>query len=142
MKTARQVLNDTSHSMVPITPGASVFEALEVMSDRHVGALLVMAEGHLIGVMSERDYARKVALMNRSSRDTRVDEIMTDRVVCIGAERTVDECMALMTQRDIRHLPVLDGDMLLGMLSMRDLVEETISDQRFTIDQLEVYIRS
>jgi CBS domain-containing protein len=141
MKTARQVLNDTSHSMVPITPGASVFEALEVMSDRHVGALLVMKEGHLIGVMSERDYARKVALMNRSSRDTRVDEIMTDRVVCVAAERTVDECMALMTQRDIRHLPVLDGDTLLGMLSMRDLVEETISDQRFTIDQLEVYIR-
>jgi CBS domain-containing protein len=141
MKTARQLINDLSSSMVPITPGASVFEALEVMSDRHVGALLVIDEGHLIGVMSERDYARKVALLNRNSRDTRVEEIMTDHVVCVGAERTVDECMALMTERDIRHLPVLDGDTLLGMVSMRDLVEETISDQRFTIEQLEIYIR-
>jgi CBS domain-containing protein len=141
MKTAREVLSVIPKSTVSITPDASVYEALEVMSDHHVGALLVIRQGELVGVLSERDYARKVALLNRNSRDTRVDEIMTERVVCIDAERTVDECMALMSDRHIRHLPVLDGQKLLGMLSMRDLVEETLSEQRFTIEQLEVYIR-
>jgi CBS domain-containing protein len=135
------VLSVIPKSTVSITPDASVYEALEVMSDHHVGALLVIRQGELVGVLSERDYARKVALLNRNSRDTRVDEIMTERVVCIDAERTVDECMALMSDRHIRHLPVLDGQKLLGMLSMRDLVEETLSEQRFTIEQLEVYIR-
>ncbi len=142
MKTAREVLSVVPKSTISIAPDASVYDALEVMSDHHLGALLVLREGELIGVMSERDYARKVALKNRNSRDTRVEEIMTDRVVCVDAERTVDECMALMSDRHIRHLPVLADGRLLGMLSMRDLVDETLAEQRFTIEQLEGYICS
>ncbi len=142
MKTARELLELKRPGIVSVSPEATVYEALELMAERHIGALLVMEGPQLVGVLSERDYARKVALNNRNSRETKVREIMTERVICIGPERTIDECMALMSERHIRHLPVLDGDTLIGLLSMRDLVQDTISEQRFLIEQLELYIRS
>jgi CBS domain-containing protein len=142
MKTARELLQVKRPGIVSVSPEDTVYEALEVMAERHIGAVLVMEASQMVGVLSERDYARKVALNNRNSRETKVKEIMTAKVICIGPERTVDECMALMSERHIRHLPVLDGDTVIGLLSMRDLVQDTISEQRFLIEQLELYIRS
>jgi CBS domain-containing protein len=142
MKTARELLQVKRPGIVSVSPDATVYEALEVMAERHIGAVLVMDGAQMVGVLSERDYARKVALNNRNSRETKVRDIMTAKVICIGPERTVDECMGLMSERHIRHLPVLDGDTVIGLLSMRDLVQDTISEQRFLIEQLELYIRS
>ena len=110
------------------------------MAEREIGALPVVANGKLAGILSERDYARKVVLQGKSSRDTPVREIMTSRVVCVGPQRTVDECMALMTEKRIRHLPVIEHGELIGLLSIGDLVKETISEQQFVIAQLESYI--
>jgi CBS domain-containing protein len=140
MKTVRQLLDSKGSSVVSVTPDSNVFDALKVMDEREIGAVLVVEGGRLVGVMSERDYARKVILKGRSSHDTRVREIMTERVVCARPEHTVPECMALMTSKRVRHLPVLDADRLVGVLSIGDLVKETISEQEFIIHQLESYI--
>jgi CBS domain-containing protein len=125
---------------VSIAPHESVFTALERMAEHDIGALVVLDGPVLAGVLSERDYARKVILLGKSSRDMRVSEIMTHKVVCVGPDQTVDQCMAVMTEKRCRHLPVLEGKRVIGVLSIGDLVKETISEQQFQIAQLESYI--
>lgn len=141
MKTARQVLaSKPTQAIYSIQPGATVYAALQLMAEKSIGALLVMEHGKIVGILSERDYARKVILMQRTSRETFVRDIMTTAVVYVRADQTTDECMALMTQHRLRHLPVMEGEELIGMLSIGDLVKDIISEQRFIIEQLEQYI--
>lgn len=142
MKTLRQLLQAKPPGILSIAPEACVIDALRVMAEKNVGALLVMAAGRLIGIITERDYARKVILQGKSSLDTPVREIMTDKVLCVHPDQSVEECMGLMTDKRIRHLPVMDGDKVIGVLSIGDLVKDTISEQQFMIKQLESYIHS
>jgi CBS domain-containing protein len=123
-----------------IDPGESVFQAISVMAERSIGALPVVAEGQLVGILSERDYARKVVLHSRSSKDTIVAEIMTTPVLSVGAHHTVEECMRLMTQKRIRHLPVLEHGKLIGIVSIGDLVRTVITAQGEIIQHLQEYI--
>ena len=140
MKTVRQLLDAKGREVISVSPDSNVLDALKVMAQREVGAVLVLDGARLVGVMSERDYARKVILKGKSSQETRVREIMTERVVYARPEQTIAECMALMTDKRVRHLPVLEDDRLIGVLSIGDLVKETISEQAFIIRQLENYI--
>ncbi|KDP84359.1 CBS domain-containing protein [Cupriavidus basilensis] len=143
MKTARQVLESKpTQAIYSIPPGATVYTALQLMAEKGIGALLVIERGEsqIVGILSERDYARKVILMQRTSRETFVRDIMTSAVIYVRGDQSTDECMALMTQHRLRHLPVMDGDKLIGMLSIGDLVKDIISEQRFIIEQLEHYI--
>ena len=142
MKTLKQLLQAKPHGILSIAPEAKVFDALKLMAEKNVGALLVMDAGRLIGIITERDYARKVILQGKSSLDTPVRVIMTDKVLCVQPNQSVEECMGLMTNKRIRHLPVMEGDKLIGVLSIGDLVKETISEQELTIKQLESYIHS
>jgi CBS domain-containing protein len=140
MKTVHQLLETKGRAVVSVSPGAKVIDALRVMAKREIGAVLVVEGDRLVGIMSERDYARKVIQRGKSTQETNVREIMTERVVYVRPQQTVPECMALMTNKRVRHLPVLDGDRLVGVLSLGDLVKETISEQEFIIQQLENYI--
>ena len=123
-----------------IAPAASVFDAVRSMSEKGIGALLVMEGETIVGMITERDYARKIVLLGRSSKETPVREIMTSPVMYVRPDQTSEECMALMTENRLRHLPVLDGGKLLGLISIGDLVKDIISEQRFVIEQLEHYI--
>jgi CBS domain-containing protein len=143
MKSVKQLLGDKQRTPLSVAPDDSVFTALEMMAKYDVGALLVMEGSRLAGIFSERDYARKVILQGKSSRETKVREIMTDKVLCCKPELTVDEAMAIMSQKRIRHLPVMTADnQLLGIVSIGDLVKATIDEQAFVIAQLEQYIAS
>jgi CBS domain-containing protein len=141
MKTVRQLLQVKGQQVHSIGPDAKVIEALRVMAEKQVGALLVSDDaGRILGMISERDYARKVILHGKSSSEIPVRDIMTADVVTVEPRHTVDECMALMTDKRIRHLPVLEGGRLAGILSIGDLVKEVIADQQQTIRELETYI--
>jgi CBS domain-containing protein len=141
MKTVRQVLGAKGYTVHTIDPEAPVFEALQKMADEDVGALVVVEDGELVGLLSERDYARKVILQGKSSKATPVRDIMSRRVLCVGSQQGVDACMALMTENRLRHLPVLENEQLAGIISIGDVVKAIIEDQQFTIEQLEHYIR-
>lgn len=142
MTTVAQVLAAKGDGIVySIGPGDSVYDAIRLMAEKQIGALLVMEGEHIAGIVTERDYARKVMLMDRASKSTLVSEIMTSHVRFVYPHQSTYDCMALMTERRMRHLPVLENGKLLGMVSMGDLVKAIIADQRFTIEQLEQYIK-
>lgn len=140
MITVKQVLSSKPRGLVVTTPHASVFEALALMARHDIGALPVLANGHLVGLLSERDYARGVALRGRSSRDMAVGELMT-RPVVVSLAHTIEECMTLMTRERVRHLPVLECGELIGIVTIGDAVKSVIDAQALTIDELEHYIR-
>jgi len=140
LDTLDSVLRFKGRQVWSIAPTATVYEAIARMSEKSVGALLVLSEGRLAGIISERDYARKVILKDRSSKQTQVWEIMTDRVITASQDNTVEECMRSMTEHHIRHLPVLNGDNVIGIVSIGDLVNWTISAQEATIGHLQGYI--
>lgn len=142
METVAQLLEDKGSEVWTIRPDASVFEAIEMMAEKGIGALVVMEGNTIVGLVSERDYARNVVLKGRASRATPIREIMTRRVICARPAQSVEECMALMTDKRVRHLPVVDGDRLCGLVSIGDLVKAIITEQQFIIEQLEHYISS
>jgi len=141
MKTIKRLLEAKGYNIWSITPDASVYEAIKLMSDKNVGALLVLESGKLIGVISERDCTRRVILKERAPKDTKVREVMTSDVIYILPDQTVEDCMALMTAKRVRHLPVLADDQLIGIVSIGDLVKDIISEQEFMIQHLEHYIK-
>lgn len=141
MMTVRELLERKGGVVWTIAPSASVFEAIRTMAEKSVGALVVMEGASLMGIISERDYARKVILQGRSSKDTSCREVMTGRVFYVTPDRTLDECMALMTEKRIRHLPVLEDGSLTGIVSIGDCIKAIVSKQEFIIAQLENYIR-
>jgi CBS domain-containing protein len=138
--TVALLLKEKGNTVWSISPDRSVYEAIEQMADKHAGALLVIADGALLGIISERDYARKVILLGRSSKNTPVQEIMTSTLVCVTPAHTLDECMALMTTHRIRHLPVMQDQQVIGVVSIGDVVKWIISAQEATIRHLEHYI--
>lgn len=140
MISIRQLLERKGSEVWSTSPDSSVYEALQLLAEKDVGALLVLQDGELVGVVSERDYARKVVLRGITSMKTPVKEIMTEDVITVGPGSTVEEAMALMTDKHIRHLPVLEGESIVGVVSIGDLVKAIIADQEFTIGQLENYI--
>ncbi len=137
----RQLLQGKGTEVWSVAPGESVFHALERMAEKNVGALVVLEGDALVGMFSERDYARKVILHGRASRDTAVRDIMSERVVTVGPERTVADCIASMTEHRIRHLPVVEDGRLIGLVSIGDVVKAIMQDQSFLIDQLQSYIQ-
>jgi len=142
MKNVRDILNSKINaSTYSIAPGAMVIDAIRMMSEHKVGALLVMEDGRPVGILSERDYARKIALFDRSSRTTTVREVMTADLIYASPSDTMEHCMELMTDKRIRHLPILEGERLIGLISIGDLVKNIIEDQKAMIKQLEQYVR-
>ena len=142
MKPVSELLKQHDGTLWHLRPEATVFDALKVLADYEVGALMVMEAGTLVGVFSERDYTRKVALQGRNSKDTLVADIMTRNVIKVTPSTRTRDCMALMREKRIRHLPVVQGDTVLGMISIRDLMDDIIADHEMTIAQLESYIHS
>lgn len=142
MKNVRDILNSKREAIThSVHPGTTVLDALKLMAEKGIGALVVLEHSKLVGVFSERDYARKIALMERSSRTTTIGEVMTAKPICVSPTDTMEFCMELMTDKHIRHLPVLDGGELSGMISIGDLVKNIIEDQKAMILQLENYVR-
>ena len=142
MRRVRDILAIKGRDVWSIAPNASVYDAMKLMADKGIGALLVMERQKLVGIISERDYARKVILQGRSSRTTSVHEIMTTRVAYAEPEQNIEECMALMTEIRVRHLPVIEAGEVRGVISIGDLVKSIIAEQKFIIEQLERYISS
>jgi CBS domain-containing protein len=140
MRTVSDLLRGKGRDVYSIGPDATVHEALEEMADKNIGAVLVIEDDRLLGILSERDYARKVILHGKTADNTLVREIMTERVFCVTPENNTDECMAIMTEKRVRHLPVLEGKRVTGVVSIGDVVKGIISEQEFVIDQLEQYI--
>jgi len=142
MQQVKHLLESKGKEVYAVAPDAPVYDAIRQMAEKNVGALVVLKGSELVGIVSERDYARKVILKDRSSRDTPVGDIMTPTVVTVAPSATVDECMRLCTDGRLRHLPVRDGDRVVGVISIGDLVKAVISEQKQTINQLESYITS
>jgi len=140
MMTVTQLLRTKGQQVLSVAPDIPVFEALEVMADKNVGALLVVEGERLVGVFSERDYARKVILKGKSSKDTPVREIMSSHVLYVRPEQTIEDCMALMTDKRVRHLPVMEEGRVVGVISIGDVVKAIIAEQEFIIEQLQNYI--
>ena len=143
MKTVSQILGIRRGRVISVSPRETVLHALGIMAEHEIGALAVLARGQLVGVISERDYARKVALSGKTSRDTLVEQIMAHPVICAHMDATLGDAMAMMSEHGIRHLPILDDHKeLIGVVSIRDLVREILSEQTFVIRQLESYLHS
>jgi CBS domain-containing protein len=142
MRTVRHLLEAKAPEVFAIGPDAPVIDAIRLMAEKRIGAVVVMQGGKLVGILSERDYARKIVLQGRSSKDTPVRDIMTSDVISVGLNDTADRCMQLVTDKRIRHLPVLDGGNVLGVVSIGDLVKAVIEDQQLELDQLQRYIAS
>jgi CBS domain-containing protein len=140
MRTVKEILRGKGHHVWSVKPDATVYDALKLMDEKNLGAVLVMEGDRLAGLLSERDYARKVALRGRTSRETLARDIMTERVTCVFLDQTAEECMALMTEKRVRHLPVLEGDRVVGIISIGDVVKTIIDENQFIIEQLEHYI--
>ncbi len=140
MKLVSQLLEAKGHDVWSVTPDTTVLDALQLMADRKVGALLVLEEDRLVGVFSERDYARKVVLKGKSSKDTPVRDIMSSNIVSVEPDQSTEKCMSLMTEKLVRHLPVIDGEKLIGMISIGDVVKAVIADREDAIQELERYI--
>jgi len=140
MTTIAQLLNAKGDQIWSVEPKATIFEALEIMSEKEIGALLVMEDGKLTGIFSERDYARKVILKGKSSKETPVGELMTKKVFYIDPQKTINDCMAMMTAKRIRHVPVIEDNQVMGIVTIGDVVNQIISEQEVTINHLENYI--
>ena len=140
MKPVSELFKNRPTTLWSLAPDDSVFEAIKVLAEKGVGALIVMERGKLVGILSERDYTRKIALLGKNSRETKVREIMTANVLVVKPTTKTSECMAIMSEKNIRHLPVVDGETVVGMLSIRDLMNDIIKDHEITIAQLESYI--
>jgi CBS domain-containing protein len=142
MKTVKDILEKKGSDVFSISPHATVYDALKMMADKDIGAVLVIEEGKLVGILSERDYARRIILMDRASKTTTVSELMTRNVLYVSSEKTVEDCMVIMASKKIRHLPVMENEKLMGIISSTDVVRNIISEQKSTIDALEKYISS
>jgi CBS domain-containing protein len=140
MLTVKEILKDQSSGVLTISPQETVYQALEIMADKDLGALVVVEGEKVVGLFSERDYARNIVLKGKSSKDTLVKDLMNPKPCCVRPEHTLNDCMALITEKRTRHLPVLDGEKLIGIVSIGDVVKQYIVDKEFTIKQLENYI--
>jgi CBS domain-containing protein len=140
MSTARDILRHKGHDVWAIRPDASILQAIESMAEKQVGALLVLEAQNLIGIVTERDYARKVALEGRSSRESQVKDIMSENVLCVTPDKSVQECMAMMRNKRARYLPVVEGHKVIGIISIGDLVQSIINEQQHEIESLQYYI--
>jgi CBS domain-containing protein len=142
MKPVSELFKNRPNTLWSLRPDDTVFEAIKLFAEKGVGALMVMESGKLVGILSERDYTRKVALVGKNSRETKVREIMTANVLVVKPQTRTRECMAIMSEKNIRHLPVVDGGTVVGMISIRDLMNDMIKDHEATIAQLESYIHA
>jgi len=142
MTTLKMLLKDKGHDVWSVNPDDTVLDAIKMLAEKDIGALIVIKDDKPVGIFTERDYARNVYLKGKSSLDTAVRDVMVAPVICVKPDQTVDECMALMTAKRFRHLPIMDGDELVGMVSIGDLVKSVIAEQQFTIEQMEQYIHS
>ncbi|HYC22339.1 MAG TPA: CBS domain-containing protein [Candidatus Bathyarchaeia archaeon] len=140
MKTVGDLLQGKGREVWSVAPDTTVYEALALMAERRIGAVVVTRDGRVVGILSERDYARQVVLKGKTSRETPVHEIMTSRVVYVRLQHSIEDCMALMTDKRVRHLPVIEGEKLVGIISIGDVVKAVISEKQFIIEQLENYI--
>ena len=142
MTTLKRLLKDKGHDVWSVHPDDTVLDAIKMLAEKDIGALIVIKDDKPVGIFTERDYARNVYLKGKSSLDTAVRDVMVTPVICVKPDQSVNECMALMTAKRFRHLPIMDGDELVGMVSIGDLVKSVIAEQQFTIEQMEQYIHS